>query len=143
MKVKQLLSEEKVDDNVGHDYRMRVKHELQSLGKSVAETLNVRWYKIPITYSSQQDAQHRWHNTKGDVYVLKTDVPSDDEDSDFYARMVGRLVDRELKKRFSRSKVLKAEASKFTSDRGFRLDTVYVTFMVPDADGTFSVNNQP
>lgn len=139
MKVRQLLAEEKVDDTIGHDYRMRVKHELQSLAKSVAETLKIRWYKLPITFSSQQDFMHRRFNVRGDVYVMKADVP-EDMDSDFFGRMTGKLVDRELKKRFSRYKVLQSDVSKFTSDRGFKIDTVYVTFMVPDSDGSFSVN---
>jgi hypothetical protein len=134
VKVHQLLSEKKVDDVIGPDYQMRVRHELQALGKSVAETLKIRWYKLPITYSSQQEAQHRWHNVKGDIYVMKADVP-EDMDSDFFGRMAGKLVDRELKKRFSRSKVLLSDVSKFTSDRGFKIDTVYVTFYIPDMDG--------
>ncbi len=142
MKLLHLFTEEKADDNIGHDYKTKVKSEMLGISKAIATVLKTVSYRVAINISSQQDFMHRRYGVSGMVAVLNTYAPGD-QDSNFYAKMIGKLVERELKKRFSRSAILEVHVSPYTGTSGQKVDSVYVTFMVPDADGSFSVNTQP
>ena len=142
MKLKHLFTEEKVDDHIGHDYKIKVRNEMHHIAKAIAAVLKTASYRIHINISSQQEYMARKYNVKGIVIVLNTAVP-EDHDSAFFTKMVGKLVERELMKRFNQYAIWRAQFVPYTTPGGTKADTTYITFMVPDADGSFSVNTQP
>ena len=135
---KQFL-QEKIDDNPGPGYREDVRKEMIAASKDIARSLKRHWTEVPIHIATQQDFQQRRFGVDGDVYVLKTHIP-EDMDSDFYAKMVGKLAQRELSKKFGRLKVMPPEVARYTALSGTKIDTAYVTFVVPDPTGRFSVS---
>lgn len=143
MKLSQLLAEDKVDDTIGHDYKIKVKDAMFAISKEIGRVIGKPSYRVAINLSAQQSFMHRRYGVNGMMWVLNVGAP-EEHDSNFFGSMIGKLLKRELAKRFSRSAILDVHVSEFTSSDGDRsFDSVFVTFMVPDVEGTFSVNSTP
>ena len=143
MKLSQLLAEANVDDNAGHDYKIKAKDAMFAISKEIGRVIGKPSYRVATNLSSQQDFMHRRYGAKGMVWVLNVAAP-EEHDGSFFGSMIGKLLKRELAKRFSKSAILDVHVSEFMSTvDGRKSDTVFVTFMVPDVDGTFSVNSTP